>query len=403
MQAAEPQNPLTVTEITARIKSLIDDAFGTVWVTGEISNWRRQASGHCYFTLKDADAQLRCVMWRGSAARLSAAPQDGMQVLARGDLTVYERYGQHQMVVTHVQPAGIGALQAAFEQLKAKLVTEGVFEQARKRTIPAWPATVGIVTSGTGAAVRDIITVIGRRMPTTRIIVRPTVVQGDAAAPDIVRAIAEFGEHGEADVLIVGRGGGSLEDLWAFNEETVVRAIAGSAIPIVSAVGHEIDITLSDFAADVRAPTPSAAAELVVPDSAEVRQGVAAMHRNLVTRARNRIDGGKERLAREWTPEVARRMTDRIGLYSQEIDRLTEGAGRRTERIAAGRAAIVSRLAARLDAVSPLKVLSRGYSVCEREPDGALVTDASQVQPNDRFRLRLQRGIILGIVESRIG
>jgi exodeoxyribonuclease VII large subunit len=403
MEATESKQALTVSEITAQIKDLIEKSFGSVWVTGEISNFRRYSSGHCYFTLKDAGAQLQCVMWRSTAARVSFSVEDGMQVLARGVLSVYEVRGQYQLVVGYLQPAGIGALQQAFEELKNKLAAEGLFAPERKRPIPQWPSVVGVVTSGTGAAVRDIITVISRRMPTTRLIIRPTLVQGAGAAEDIVEAIRELNEHGEAEVLIVGRGGGSLEDLWAFNEEPVVRAIVGSKTPVVSAVGHEIDFTLADFAADVRAATPSAAAEMVVPSAQEIRGVVAGLHRELLARLNERIEDAAERFRDAWSPDVFRRIQDRIDRSSQDIDRLTESMGRKAERIAALRVARLRQLTARLDALSPLKVLSRGYAVCEHDRDGQVITDVSQVNERDRFRVRLQRGIILGIVEARMG
>ena len=399
---ADAKNALSVTEITTHIKDLLETAFGSLWVTGEVSNFRKQASGHCYFTLKDSGAQLRCVMWRTTAARLSALPTDGMQILARGTLTVYEPYGQHQLVVSYAQPAGVGSLQAAFEELKAKLATEGLFDESRKRPIPRWPTTVGVVTSGTGAAVRDIINVISRRMPTTRIIVRPTVVQGDKAASDIVDAIRQFNEHNVADVLIVGRGGGSLEDLWAFNEEPVVRAIVGSRIPVISAVGHEIDFTLADFAADLRAPTPSAAAEIVVPDIREVRQFVAGAYRELGENLRTQVDRAAERFQRAWSPDVMRRVYDRIDRRSQDVDRMAEAIGRRAERIVQNRVSRFRSHVGTLHALSPLRVLARGFAVAERE-DGSLILDASDVSPKDRFRVRLHQGIILGIVDSRLG
>ena len=399
---ADAKNALTVTDITAHIKDLLETAFGSLWVTGEVSNFRKQASGHCYFTLKDSGAQLRCVMWRTTATRLSALPTDGMQILARGTLTVYEPYGQHQLVVSYAQPAGVGSLQAAFEELKTKLTAEGLFDEARKRPIPRWPATIGVVTSGTGAAVRDIINVVSRRMPTTRIVVRPTVVQGDKAAPDIVDAIRQFNEHNVADVLIVGRGGGSLEDLWAFNEEPVVRAIVGSQIPVISAVGHEIDFTLADFAADLRAPTPSAAAEIVVPDVREVRQQVAEAYRELGENLRSQVDRSAERFERAWSPDVVRRIHDRIDRRTQDVDRMAEAIGRRAERIVQNRVSRFRGQVGTLHALSPLKVLARGFAVAERE-NGSLILDASDVNPKDRFRVRLHHGIILGIVDSRLG
>ena len=394
---------LTVSEITAQLKELITSSFGVLWVTGEVSNFRRQASGHWYFTLKDAGAQLRCVMWRSSTARLSFVPQDGMQVLARGSLDLYEAYGQHQLMVSYLQPAGIGALQQAFEQLKSRLAEEGLFDNARKRPLPRWPKVVGVITSGTGAAVRDIITVISRRMPTTRIIVRPAIVQGAEAAADVAAAIDEMNRHGEADVLIVGRGGGSLEDLWAFNEEHLVRAIAGSKIPVVSAVGHEIDFTLADFAADVRAPTPSAAAEIVVPDQTEIRTYVTGMLGEMVSGMRDRVTRSADQVHRAWSADVPRRLTTRVDRMSQDVDRLVETAGIRFERLVRQRRNAFGKAAARLDALSPLKILGRGYAVCEREPDGTLITSATDVDVKDRFRVRLHRGIILGKVEGRLG
>ena len=394
---------LTVSELTAQVKGLIDAAFATVWVTGEVSNFRRQTSGHCYFTLKDASCQLKCVMWRTSAARLPVSPTDGMQVLVRGTMTVYEAYGQYQLIANYLQPAGIGALQQAFEALKARLSEEGLFDPDRKRPLPELPRVVGVVTSGTGAAVRDIITVISRRMPTTRIIVRPTQVQGAGAAEDISRAIAELNAQGESDVLIVGRGGGSVEDLWCFNEESVVRAVAGSKIPIVSAVGHEIDYSLSDYAADMRAPTPSAAAELIVPDSRERMQYVAGLYRELIAGMNDRLEDTRERITDAWNERVPARLLDRIDRSTQDVDRLMESIERRMERIVSAKRSHLGELGARLDALSPLRVLARGYAVCERDKDGKVITAASDVDPKERFRVRLQRGIILGIVESRMG
>jgi exodeoxyribonuclease VII large subunit len=403
MKAPESANALTISEITAQLKELIASSFGVLWVVGEVSNFRRQASGHCYFTLKDAGAQLKCVMWRSAVAKMPFAPQDGMQVLARGALDLYEAYGQHQLVVSFVQPAGVGALQQAFEILKARLAEEGLFDQERKREIPKWPKTVGVITSGTGAAVRDIVTVIGRRMPTTRIIVRPAVVQGADAAGDISTAIAEMNRHGEAEVLIVGRGGGSLEDLWAFNEEPVVRAIVGSKIPVVSAVGHEIDFTLADFAADLRAATPSAAAEIVVPNEQEVRNALVATFGDMVVTMRDRLGYADERVSRTWNPDVLRRLAARVDRSAQDVDRLIDGVGRRLERLVAQRKGKFAQYAGQLDALSPLRILGRGYAVCEREPDGAIITSAAEVDVKDRFRVRLHRGIILGVVEGRIG
>ena len=403
LQTPSEQNVLSVSEITGQVKDVIDTSFGMLWIVGEVSNFRRQSSGHCYFTLKDAKAQLKCVMWRTSAARVPVLPTDGMQILVRGTMTVYQAYGQYQLVADYLQPAGIGALQQAFEALKAKLSEEGLFDTERKRPLPATPSVVGVVTSGTGAAVRDIITVVSRRMPSTRIIVRPARVQGQGAAEDIAQGIEELNAHGEADVLIVGRGGGSVEDLWCFSEERVVRAVVASKIPTVSAVGHEIDYSLSDYAADMRAPTPSAAAEMVVPDVREQIQYVAALHRELITRMNYRVEDAEERIANLWDERIATRLLDRVNRTAQDIDRLADDMVRRTDRIVTRKTSRLAELGAKLDALSPLKVLSRGYAVCERDSDGKVITSASDVDPKDRFRVRLKQGIILGIVESRLG
>jgi len=256
----------TVSELTREIKQVLETGFPCLWVEGEISNFKRHSSGHLYFTLKDENSQIRCAMWRYRANDLIFRPEDGMKVLVQGNLQVYEPGGYYQIIVQQVQPAGVGELQLAFEQLKKKLYAEGLFDEAHKKPIPIFPERIGVITSPTGAAIRDIISVITRRFPIAQIILAPVRVQGPGAKEEIVQAIQDFNEFGEVDVLIVGRGGGSLEDLWAFNEEVVARAIFTSKIPIISAVGHEIDFSISDFVADRRAPTPSAAAEMAVPD-----------------------------------------------------------------------------------------------------------------------------------------
>jgi exodeoxyribonuclease VII large subunit len=403
MQQDTATNAYTVSQVNAVVKELIETTIGTIWVSGEISNFRRQASGHLYFTLKDSSAQIKCVMWRSSASRLGFSPEDGMQMLVRGHLTMYEAYGQYQLVASYLQPAGVGDLQRAFEELKTRLSEEGLFDAARKHPLPALPRVIGVVTSGTGAALRDIINVITRRMPTTRIVVRPTVVQGATAAEDIEQAIGQFNRMGETDLLIIGRGGGSLEDLWCFNEERVVRAIADSRIPVISAVGHEIDFTLSDFAADLRAPTPSAAAEIAVPDRSDIVQRLAGLHSELVTRTTRRLDRATEKVQNLWSRDAPRLLLDRIDRTAQDIDRHTETMGHRVERIVTARRSRLSQLTASLDALSPLRILSRGFAVCERETDGRIVTIAADVDPGDRIRLRLHRGMVFGVVESRIG
>ncbi|HET7102298.1 MAG TPA: exodeoxyribonuclease VII large subunit, partial [Terriglobia bacterium] len=254
----------TVAELSFSVKDLLETSFPDVWVTGEVSNFRAAASGHYYFTLKDTSAQLRAVCFRNQARYLKFKPQDGISVIARGRLSVYEARGEYQLYIEYLEPAGMGALQFAFEQLKKQLASEGLFDAARKKPLPALPRAIGVVTSASGAAVRDILRVIKRRFPNMNVFLYPATVQGSSAAGEIVEGIEYFNQHPIVDVMIVGRGGGSLEDLWPFNEEIVARAIAASSIPVISAIGHETDFTIADFVADLRAPTPSAAAELAV-------------------------------------------------------------------------------------------------------------------------------------------
>src|SRR2546427_4549224 len=298
-----PRTLYTVSALTALLRVHIESAFSNIWVEGEGSNLRIPTSGHAYFTLKDAASQMRAVLFRSVGRSLRFALQDGMQLVCRGRVTVYEPKGDYQVIVEYAEPKGVGALQLAFEQLKARLAAEGLFDQARKRPLPFFPRRIGVVTSATGAAIRDIVQVAHKRDPGITIVLNPVAVQGESAAGEIARAIEELNELGGFDVLVVGRGGGSLEDLWAFNEELVARAIAASRIPVVSAVGHEIDFTIADFVADVRAPTPSAAAALVVPDRVEIARGLARTDGALraalvrrVARLRERVSALERRL-----------------------------------------------------------------------------------------------------------
>ncbi len=272
---------LTVSALTAQLRAVLEERFPAVWVEGEISNYRLYGSGHAYFTLKDADAQLRCALFRTRGRRLRFEPADGLHVMAFGSVEVYAQRGEYQLVVELLEPKGLGALQLAFEQLKARLQAEGLFEQARKRELPRFPRKIGIVTSPSGAALRDMLRVIGRRFGELHIVIAPCRVQGDGAAEEIARGLGDLNALGDVDVIIVGRGGGSLEDLWAFNEETVARAIVASKAPVISAVGHEVDFTIADFVADLRAPTPSAAAELVVREKQAVVDALEELRRRL--------------------------------------------------------------------------------------------------------------------------
>ncbi|MBD3336340.1 MAG: exodeoxyribonuclease VII large subunit, partial [Candidatus Eisenbacteria bacterium] len=284
----------SVSEVTAMVRGALEEALPPLAVEGEISNLRRPVSGHTYFTLKDARSQLRCVLFRGFSVGLRFQPRDGMKVIAAGAITVYEPRGEYQLRVERLEPSGVGELALAFLQLRDRLKDEGLFDPERKRPLPVYPQTVALVTSATGAAVRDMIRILRRRWPPVRIVLRPAAVQGEGAAEEIARGLDEVGSWGGADLVIVGRGGGSLEDLWAFNEEVVARAIARSPIPVVSAVGHEVDVTIADFTADVRAPTPSAAAEMAVPVAADVRERLLEHRLRLDRAVRTQLSGRRQ-------------------------------------------------------------------------------------------------------------
>lgn len=385
------RNILTVSQLTGQVKRLLESNLPRLWVQGEVSNFTAHSSGHLYFTLKDAGSQLRCVMFRGAAQTLRVFPQDGMQVLAQGDVTVFERAGQYQLNVQQLQPAGQGELALALERLKRKLEAEGLFDQARKRPIPAFPQSIGIVTSPTGAAIRDIVKVARRRWPGIELILRPVPVQGAGAAEEIAQAIGEFNDYGLVDVMIVGRGGGSIEDLWAFNEEAVARAIAGSRIPVISAVGHEVDFTISDFAADLRAPTPSAAAELAVPSRDEVqcklddsRERLALALKGMVETYRSRIGS----LRRSHGMNIMRSMVDQRRQLLDSLAARANGGLLRSLQAASFR---VSRLGALLEALDPKAVLGRGYSICFNLK-GRAVRSAGQLAKGERVRARFHTG-----------
>jgi len=405
----------TVTELTRLIKGTLERAVGEVWVEGELSNVRRPASGHLYFTIKDAGSQLSAVMFRGARGGLKFEPADGLAVRASGEITVYEPYGNYQIVVRRMEQSGLGALQARFEALKEKLRAEGLFAAERKKPMPLLPQHVGVVTSETGAALRDILNVVTRRFPNLHLVLAPVRVQGEGAAAEIAAAIDLLNRRGGLDVMIVGRGGGSLEDLWCFNEESVARAIARSAIPVISAVGHEIDFTISDFVADLRAPTPSAAAELVV-GTKEAFEGRLSELARLIRRAavetglraRNRLLAAERSYVFREPGNLVRRFEDRLerlglsmahsatGRLRTAQQRVDDGGLRLGHACALARQARaqnVNRLASQLKALDPLAVLARGYSVtCDAS--GKAVTDAAAVSSGDRLLTRLARGRI---------
>jgi len=428
----------TVSELTAGIKGTLEGAFPAVWVEGEISNLRVPSSGHAYFTLKDEGAQLSAVLFRGRGRRVRFEPEDGMHVLAFGGLDVYAARGQYQLVVELMEPQGLGALQLAFEQLKRKLEAEGLFDEGRKRKLPVYPRVIGIVTSPTGAAIRDMLNIIGRRFGDLRILIAPVRVQGDGAPAEIVQALVNLQEMAELDVIVVGRGGGSIEDLWAFNDETVARAIVACRVPVISAVGHETDFTIADFVADLRAPTPSGAAELVVREKLAVIERLVDLYARLKQAVTADVTAQRERLQflarRRVLTDPARALRDlyrrlddlqgrlRLGLragqrqirhrlalltralsarnpaarISADVALLGQLRGRLVSGAAHGVQASRARFATsvgRLESLSPLAVLSRGYSVT-RLPSGALVRSAAQARAGDLLEILLHQGAL---------
>jgi exodeoxyribonuclease VII large subunit len=386
----QPSPRLTVSRLVALLKETIEDNFVEVLVEGEVSNFAAPGSGHWYFSLKDKDAQLRSVMFRPRNRLLRFVPENGMQVVCSGRVSVYPQRGELQLVVERLEPIGAGGLQAAFEQLKARLEGEGLFAPERKRPLPVYPQTVGIVTSATGAAIHDILNVLRRRVAGLRILLRPVRVQGDAAAAEVAEAIADLNREGSAEVLIVGRGGGSLEDLWAFNEEVVARAIFGSAIPVIAAVGHETDVSIADFVADLRAPTPSAAAEMVAKSRLELEGHLDHLVLRLAGQMQGRIRFWRERVAglrgrlRSPVQDLARWRQRREDLSRRLVRAMTALQNDRSSRL--------SGVVARLDTLSPLRTLARGYAIVLAEKDGRAVVDSRQLEPGEGLRIRFARG-----------
>lgn len=386
----------TVTELTRTIKSVLERSpnLSSLLVKGEISNFKHHSSGHMYFTLKDERGRLKCVMFRGKNAALRFRPEDGMTVVAGGSISVYEAAGEYQLYVDELYPAGQGALHLAFEQLKERLAAEGLFAAERKRSLPFLPRKVGVITSPTGAAIRDILSVLTRRFPNVDILIAPAIVQGEAGPPSVVEAIRRMNQRDDVDVLIVGRGGGSLEELWTFNDERVARAIAASRIPVISAVGHETDVTIADFAADQRAPTPSAAAEMAVPERAMLAREVAACMERLVGAQLKLIARLKENLGfLEQSPALTR-PGDRVRQLSQQVDELVYRAGLAIRRSTESRRSRLEALVGKLDGLSPLGTLARGYAICRFAGTDQVVTDAAMTKPGDALVVRVRRGEI---------
>ncbi len=395
-----PQPILSVSEVTAYVKQLLDrdEVLQQVVVRGEISNFTSHRSGHLYFSLKDADSQLSCVCFRRVAQGLDFVPEEGMQVLAGGNVTVYERAGRYQLIVRFMRPDGAGELAVRLEELKRKLEAEGLFEPARKRPLPRFPRAVGICTSPTGAALRDMVRIITRRYPQAKIVQFPTVVQGEAAAGSIVRSLQAAGRCKELDVIIVGRGGGSLEDLWAFNEESVARAIFACPIPVVSAVGHETDFTLADYVADVRAATPSEAAEMVVPDRCELLENLKVMGKRLRGGLLARLRQAGNRLAAAADRPAIRRPQILLEPLQQRLDEATAALTRKLEELVSDWHRRLEKSSTALMALSPAAVLERGYAICRRGRDGAVVKSVTAVQRSEPVCVTVTDGNIFADV-----
>jgi len=392
----------TVSELNRAVRKVVEDALPGVWVEGEISNFLLHSSGHMYFSLRDPNAVLKCAMFSRSNARLKFRPRDGMKVICFGRVSVYEPRGDYQLIVEEIEPKGLGALQLAFQELKEKLQKEGLFDASHKVPIPELPTTIGVVTSPTGAAIHDILTVARRRFANIEIIINPVRVQGEGAKDEIAGAIRDFNAYGKIDVMIVGRGGGSLEDLWAFNEEIVARAIYDSEIPVISAVGHEIDFSISDFVADLRAATTSAAAELVIPEKEELAAAIA----NAAARLRNALASKLALLGAEFArlrdSYILRQPLNIIAQHEQRIDELRRdaslGVGHSVE-LAGER---FKYLTGKMEALSPLAILNRGYSITTRVPAGVIVKDAAELKRDDEIETRLGKGVVRSRVETII-
>ena len=433
----EPERKLlTVTELNAHIRKLLDTEFQGVWVSGEISGVKLAASGHYYFTLKDQTSQLRCVCFRMAARLLKFKPQDGVAVLARGRIDVYEARGEYQLMVEALEPQGFGALQFAFEELKKKLAAEGLFEAARKRPLPKFPNRIGLVTSPTGAVIQDILQILARRFPGLHIQLYPAQVQGEGSIDAVCRGISYFSESGWADVIIVARGGGSLEDLWTFNEEQVARAIAASQVPVISAIGHETDFTIADFVADLRAPTPSAAAELVICTRDSLLDGIAANRRKLEQAIRYRFAAHARELSQQGIDRATTLLHRSIGRHMQRVDeldyatrelvrkklhqqrvawlamdtrlrqkdlrlrfaairgRLETAAAALTQRMnlhLSRKQATLNPLTIQLTGLSPTKILERGYAIV-RSKDGKVIKDADAAPIGTELQVLLANG-----------
>lgn len=389
----------SVSEITRYIRVVLEDTFPQVWVEGEVSNFMKHTSGHMYFSLKDENSVLNCVLFKNVNQDIRFKIEDGLKAVCFGRISVYDKRGQYQFYVEKMEPKGLGALQLAFEQLKERLRKEGLFDEAHKRPIPYLPYRVGVVTSPTGAAIKDILKVTRERFQNIDFIINPVRVQGKGAELEIARAIAELNEFGGVDVIIVGRGGGSLEDLWAFNEEIVARAIYNSKIPIISAVGHEVDWTIADFVADFRAPTPSMAAEKVIPKKEELRERIEEARARLKNALLGSVEALGSRLKQLAESYVLRQPLNMVRQHQQRVDDLIKGLHLRMGHIIKLKENVFNSIAGKLGSLSPFAVLERGYSITARMPDGNIVKNAASLKAGDKVRTRLKKGMFVSRVE----
>jgi exodeoxyribonuclease VII large subunit len=399
--ASPDQRPLSVSDVTIQVKDVLEETLPPCWVMGEVSEFTHHGSGHRYFTLVDDCSQLSCVMfkWQGRGVRF--VPERGTQILVQGHVSVYERGGRYQFYVTRMKPAGVGELALAFEQMKNRLEDEGLFDPERKRPLPIFPRSVGVVTSQSGAAIRDILQVLGRRAPGLQIVLAPARVQGPGAAGEIAKAIRDLNRFGDVDILIVGRGGGSPEDLWCFNEEVVARAIYLSAIPVISAVGHEIDYTIADYVADYRAATPSAAAEVVAVEQASLTRRVIELRRRLRQTMQMLLESVTQRIQDMRPQRLYLRLRDRLEQGNLVVDDRRHALLNAFDWYTHGRVEALRNAMVRLHDLSPLSGLRRGYSLCHRG-DGKLVRDSSQLEIGDSITMRFQKGGARCLVEEKI-
>ncbi|MDD5004916.1 MAG: exodeoxyribonuclease VII large subunit [Candidatus Omnitrophica bacterium] len=368
---------LKVSELTKDIKLILENTFGLVWVEGEVSNLRRPSSGHIYFTLKDEFSQIRCVLFKQQSAGIKFQLKDGLQIVVFAKLSVYERDGCYQLYINSVEPKGKGSLQLAFEQLKERLTREGLFDAAHKKPLPFLPGIIGIITSPTGAVIRDMLHILEKRFENFQVLIYPAKVQGESAKAEIAQAIEYFNSQGNVDVIILARGGGSIEDLWAFNEELVARAIYNSKIPIISAIGHETDFTIADFVSDLRAPTPSRAAELVIPQKKELSEKI-----------------------KYFIQQLNRGLRDFIPAYQQRVDDLTESLRRGLENILIGKKQQFELAISKLQALNPLDILNRGYSISLKLPGRQILKDTKSLRPGEHINTKLHKGSFSSVVEE---